>query len=96
MKSESLSLKIVDVEDIDLCTIVCFSDACFANLKDNSSQSGYIIFLFKNYKSFSQIALKSRNKEWLKALFICKRMNRQVSEEFLPLKYCTDSKSLID
>ena len=58
MKSESLSLKIVDVEDIDLlCTIVCFSDASFANLKDNSSQSGYIIFLFKNNKSFSQIAL---------------------------------------
>ena len=57
MKSESLSLKIVDVEDIDLCNIVCFSDASFANLKDNSSQSGYIIFLFKNNKSFSQIAL---------------------------------------
>ena len=57
MKSESLSLKIVDVEDIDLCTIVCFSDASFANLKDNSSQSGYVIFLFKNNKSFSQIAL---------------------------------------
>ena len=56
MKSESLPLKIVDVEDIDLCNIVCFSDASFANLKDNSSQSGYI-FLFKNNKSFSQIAL---------------------------------------
>ena len=37
LKSEYLSLKIVDVEDIDLCTIVCFSDGSFESLKDNSS-----------------------------------------------------------
>ena len=60
LKSECLSLKIVDVEDIDLCTIVCFSDASFANIKDNSSQSGYIIFLYKNDKLFFPITWKSR------------------------------------
>ena len=60
MKSECLSLKTVDVEDIDLCTIVRFSDASFVNLKNNSSQSGYITFLYKNNKSYSPIAWKSR------------------------------------
>ena len=60
LKSECLSLKIVDVEDIDLSTIVHFSDTSFVNLKDNSSQSGYITFLYKNNKSYSPIAWKSR------------------------------------
>ena len=32
----------------------------FANLKDHFSQSGYIIFLYKNIKSFSPVAWKSR------------------------------------
>ena len=40
-----------DVEDIDLCTMACFLDASFANLKD--------IILYKN-KSFYPIAWKSR------------------------------------
>ena len=60
LRSECLSLKIVNVEDTHLCTTVCFSDASFANFKDTSSQSGYIIFLYKNNKSFSPIAWKSR------------------------------------
>ena len=107
MKPECLSLKIVDVEDIDLCTIVCFSDSSFVNLKDNSFQSGYTIFLYKNKKSFSPIAWKSRKiKRVIKSTlaaetlpleqalvacfmiksFFCEIMNRQVSEEFLPIK----------
>ena len=60
LRSECLSLKIINIEDIHLRTTVCFSDVSFANFKDTSSQSGYIIFLYKNNKSFSPIAWKSR------------------------------------
>lgn len=35
-KSECLSLKMVNVEDI-ICVSLCFSDASFANLKNNSN-----------------------------------------------------------
>ena len=39
--------------------MICFSDASFANLKVNSSQGGFIIFLYRNKKLFSPIAWKS-------------------------------------
>ena len=54
-----MSIKLVDVDDINLCTIVCFSDGSFAILKNNSFQSGCIIFLYRNNKSFSPITWKS-------------------------------------
>ena len=59
LRSECLSVKLVDVDDINLCTIVCFSDGSFAIFKNNSFQSGYIIFLYRNNKSFSPITWKS-------------------------------------
>lgn len=84
-----------DVEDIDLCTMACFLDASFANLKD--------IILYKNNKSFYPIAWKSRKikkrvkstltaeilalEKALEACFMVKSsineiMNRQLSEKF--------------
>ena len=93
-----------DVEDIDLCTMACFLDASFANLKD--------IILYKNNKSFYPIAWKSRKIKRVVAetvaleqaqeacfmikSFICVGMKRKVSEEFLHLKCYIDNKSLID
>ena len=38
VKSESLSVKISDVQDIEQCSIICFSDAVFAILKERCLQ----------------------------------------------------------
>ena len=35
------------------CMIVCYSDASFANLRNASSQGGYIMFLYKDEKKFA-------------------------------------------
>ena len=58
-KSKNVSLKIVDLENLEQCSIICFSDASFANLKGNASQGGFIIFLYRNENLFSPIAWKS-------------------------------------
>ena len=65
LKTENLSVKIVDLKDLEKCSIVCFSGVSFANLKGNSSQGGFITSLWKfrseyrNEKLFSPIAWKS-------------------------------------
>ena len=40
--------------------IVCYSDASFANLRNASSQGGYIVFLYKDEKKFAAISWKSK------------------------------------
>ena len=65
LKSECLSLKVVyiqHVKDNDLGTIVCFSVESFAlqTLKITLLKIASYIFLYKNNKSFSPIAQKSR------------------------------------
>ena len=52
-------IKIADPENLEQCSIICFSDDSFANLKGNSSQGGFIIFLYRNEKLFSPITWKS-------------------------------------
>ena len=59
VKSESSSIKIINLENLEHCSLVCFSDASFANLKGNSSQGGFIIFLYRSENLFSPIAWKS-------------------------------------
>ena len=65
LKSECLSLKLIDVEDIDLACVICFSDASFAKRTGNYLQIKYILFLhkYKNYflqlREFTQRVLKS-------------------------------------
>ena len=39
VKSETFSVKITDVQDIEQCSIICFSDVAFTNLKGRCSQS---------------------------------------------------------
>ena len=58
-KSKSALIRLVDLENLEQCSIICFSDASFANLKGNSSQGGYIVFLYRDEKLFSPIARKS-------------------------------------
>ena len=60
LKSEKLTLKFPNLRNIEQCKILCFSDASFANLKGSSSQGGYVLFLYKDDKTFAPIAWKSR------------------------------------
>ena len=60
MKSEEVVLQYPNLGNIELCSIICFSDAAFANLKNGSSQGGFIIFLYKSHKNYATISWKSR------------------------------------
>ena len=60
MKSEEVVLQYPNLGNIELCSIICFSDAAFANLKNGSSQEGLIIFLYKSDKNYATISWKSR------------------------------------
>ena len=46
--------------NVEHCSIICFSDAAFVNLKNGSSQGGFIIFLCKSDKNYAPILWKSR------------------------------------
>ena len=51
LKSNTLSLNYIPLEDLESCNLIVYADASHANLKDESSQSGCIIFLMdKNDK----------------------------------------------
>ena len=60
LKSEKVVLQYPNLGNIELCSIICFSDAAFANLKNGSSQGGFIIFLYKSHKNYATISWKSR------------------------------------
>ena len=60
LKSEKVVLQYPNLGNIELCSIICFSDAAFANLKNGSSQGGFIIFLCKSDKNYAPISWKSR------------------------------------
>ena len=55
-KPESALIETVDLENLEQCSIICFSDASFANLKGNLSQR--FIFLYRIEKLSSSIAWK--------------------------------------
>ena len=60
MKSERVSLKFPNLGNIEECSILCFSDAAFANLKNSSSQGGFIIFLINKHSKYAPVSWKSR------------------------------------
>ena len=60
LKSEKVVLQYPNLGNVELCSIICFSDAAFANLKNGSSQGGFIIFLCKSDKNYAPISWKSR------------------------------------
>ena len=59
LKSEKVVLQYPNLGNIELCSIICFSDAAFANLKNGSSQGAVIIFLCKSDKNHAPILWKS-------------------------------------
>ena len=59
LKSEKVVLQYPNLENVELCSIICFSDAAFANLKNGSSQGAVIIFLCKSDKNHAPILWKS-------------------------------------
>ena len=60
LKSEKVSLQFPNLGNIEQCSILCFSDAAFANLRNVSSQGGFIIFLINNNNRYAPISWKSR------------------------------------
>ena len=46
--------------NVELCSIICFSDAAFANLKNGLSLGGFIIFLYKSDENYGPVLWKSR------------------------------------
>ena len=45
LKSQKVSVQFPNLGNIEKCSILCFSDAAFANLKNASSQGGYFVFI---------------------------------------------------
>ena len=110
-------IKIVDLENLEQFSIICLSETSFTNLKGNSSQRGFIIFLYRNEKLFAPIAWKSfKIKRVVKSTlaaeipaleqaletcfmmksFLCELLNKEISNEVLPIKCYVDNKSLVD
>ena len=59
LKSEKVVSQYPNLGNVELCSIICFSDAAFANLKNGSSQGGFT-FLCKSDKNYALILWKSR------------------------------------
>ena len=57
LKSEKVLLQFPNMGNI--CSILCFNDAAFANLRNTSSQGRFIIFLINNRNSYAPISWKS-------------------------------------
>ena len=60
LKPEKIVLQYPNLGNVELCSIICFRDAAFANLKNVLSQGGFIIFLCKSDKNYAPILWKSR------------------------------------
>ena len=60
LKSENVILQYPNLGNVELCSIIFFSDAAFTNLKNGSSLGGFIIFLYKSDKNYGPVLWKSR------------------------------------
>ena len=60
LKSKKALLQFPNLGNIEQCSILCFSDATFANLRNALSQGGFIIFLINNSNRYAPISWKSR------------------------------------
>ena len=54
LKLQKVLLQFPNLGNIQQCSILCFSDATFANLRNALSQGPFIIFLIKNSKYMLQ------------------------------------------
>ena len=60
LKSQEVSLQFPNLGKIEQCSILCFSDATFTNLRNALSQGRFIIFLINNSNRYASISWKSR------------------------------------
>ena len=60
LKSEEVVLKFKDIGDVTKARITAYSDASHANLKNGSSQGGYIIFLHGENDCVTPLSWRSR------------------------------------
>ena len=60
LKEEQVEITIPILCDLRKTKLICFSDASFANLRDGSSQGGYIIFLLGEDNKYAPISWKSK------------------------------------
>ena len=60
LKSKKVLLQFPNLGNIEQCSILCFSDATFANLRNALSQGRFIIFLINNSNRYAPISWKSR------------------------------------
>ena len=55
LEAERIALQFPDLGRIEECMIFCYSGASFANLRNTSSQLGYLLFFYEEEKSFTPI-----------------------------------------
>ena len=60
LKSKRVLLQFPNLGNIEQCSILCFSDATFANLRNALLQGRFIIFLINNSNRYAPISWKSR------------------------------------
>ena len=60
MKSKKVISQYPNLGNVELCSIICFSDAAFGNLKKGLSLGGFIIFLYKSDENHGPVLWKSR------------------------------------
>ena len=53
LKSQQILLQFPNPMCLEECSIICFADATFANLKNSSSQEAFIVFFCKDWKKYA-------------------------------------------
>ena len=111
IKTDALKLSFPKLESIENCSLECYSDAAYANLPDEGSQGGFIIFL--KGKNRSPIAWQSRKiKRVVKstlaaealalldcaetALYIAEIISGMTGSRRMKIDCFVDNKSLVD
>ena len=60
IKSQQILLQFPNLMYVEECSIICFADAAFGNLKYSFSQGGYIVFRCKDQKKYAPISWESK------------------------------------
>ena len=56
LELQQILLQFPNLMGVEECSIICFVDADFANLKNSSPQGDYIVFLCKDQKKYASIS----------------------------------------
>ena len=76
LKLVQIALQFSNLGSIEECMVVCYRDVSFANVKNASSQGGYIMFLYKDEEKFAPISWKSKKiQRVVKEYFSCRNIS---------------------